>query len=389
MTIHNVGRCIDGVQRHAKNVQFLLAAVLVSVFSLLPIATASAAPAPQTASQKQTPSAPRDSDNGVTGPVASKSQAPSAKALAPAAWSVGLTASSTNLWPKQYSTLTATANQNVGPTAYYISIYDVTAGTYLKVCGTGTVCSISLTQPTATTHAFRAYISTYPSTNPPANQVAVSGTVSVQWKSISVSLKANVPTTYIGGTSTLTATTSTDVWPTPFYTQIYDATTGVRLKSCASGTTCAFTTSQGVATTHRYVAYVSDNSAAYLPTGIQATSNSSFITWANSGYRVSLSSASAGGLQRTLTATSNVNVGLTPYYIEIFNARTGTRLAICGSGTTCSTTVSTFVRGDYVAFISSNSTSIPPLNTQANSNIISLGFTIIFPVSDTGEVAGQ
>jgi len=387
MTLQIIGKSIDRVRVCTHRARFLFAAVLVSAFALLPLTSVSAAAQNASAiQQKAAPTAPRDSANGVTAPVPSK-QAVSDKALAPAAWSVGLTASPTSLWPKQYSTITATASADVGPTPYYISIYDVTAGSYIKICGAGTVCSQSVTQQTATTHSYRAYISSYPTTNPPANQQAVSGTVSVTWRSISVSLKAVPTTTFVGFSSTLTATTSADVGPTPFYTQIYDATTGTRLTVCGVGTTCAVNTSQLFATTHRFVAYVSDLTAAFPPTGIQATSNSSFVTWNNNGYRVSLTSVSSGGLQRTLTATSNTNVGPTPYYIEIFNARTGSRLAICGTGTTCSTTVSILTRGDYVAFISANSTSLPPLSTQASSNVLSLGGLIIIP--SAGGAAGQ
>ncbi len=386
MTLQIIGNSIDRVRGYTHRLRFLLAAALVSGFALLPLGSASAlADSASTVEQKTAPTAPKDSDNGVTAPVPSKDQAVDNKALAPAAWSVGLSATSTNLWPKQYTTLTATANQNVGPTPYYISIYDVTAGSYIKICGTGTVCSISVTQPTAATHTYRAYVSSYPTANPPANQQAVSSPVKVTWRSIGVSLRAAPTTTFVGGSSALTATTSTDVLPTPFYTQIYDATTGVRLKACGSGTTCSVSTSRAVATTHRFVAYVSDLTAAFPPTGIQATSNASFVTWNNKGYRVTLASASAGGLQRTLTATSNVNVGPTPYYIEIFNARTGSRLATCGSGTTCSATVSILTRGDYIAFISSNSTALPPTNTQANSNVVSLGFSIIIPADGEAE----
>ena len=378
MTFHNVGNCIDRVRGCIAKARFLLAAILVSAFSLLPLANVGATA--QTDSLKQTPTAQKESNNGITAPIPGKAESQTRESLAPITWNVSLSASSTNLWPKQYTLLTATANQDVGPTPYYISIYDGSVTAPIKVCGIGTTCSISVTQPNAATHNYKAYISAgYPTTNPPASIAATSNTVTVIWRAISVSLQASPTTLGVNSSSTLTATTSTDVWPTPFYTQIYDATTGVRLRSCASGTTCSVSTSQAVATTHRFVAYVSDSTVAYPPTSIQATSNSSFVTWTNGNYRVNLTSAPAGTFQRTLTATSNINVGPTPYYIEIFNARTGTRIAICGTGTTCSTNVSTLVRGDYVAFISANSTTLPPASTQASSNVISLGFTIILP----------
>jgi hypothetical protein len=57
-----------------------------------------------------------------------------------AAWTVSLQASVRNLWPTQYTTLTAIANQSVGPTPYYLSIYDDTAGNFVAVCASGTRC---------------------------------------------------------------------------------------------------------------------------------------------------------------------------------------------------------------------------------------------------------
>ncbi len=383
MTHFTIRQCIERVQRHQKTALVMLAAALMSVFSLLPV-VASAAPALATEqAPKAAPVAPKDSDNGVTAPIPSKTEKQSSSIQsdnALLAWSVGLSASSTNLWPKQYSTLTATANADVGPTPYYISIYDASAGSYVKICGGGTVCSISITQANATTHSYRAYISAYPTTNPPANQQAVSGTVSVTWRSVSVSLQAAPTTLAVNGTTTLTATASADVGPSPFYIQIYNATTGTFLKTCGFGTTCAVTATKNFATTQRFVAYVSDYGTAYPPTGIQATSNPSFVTWTNGLYRVSLASSYVSLFQRNLTATSNINVGPTPYYIEIFNASTGARIAVCGSGTTCSVTVNTTLsKTHYVAFVSSYDTALPPLNTQTSSNVVTLSSPILIP----------
>src|ERR1700733_12781655 len=74
------------------------------------------------------------------------------------------------------------------------------------------------------------------------------------------------------------------------------------------------------------------------------------------GFAVSLATSSpdplAGG-SVTLTATTNANVGPTPYYITIYSETTGAELAICGSGTTCSATVTQSSPGtqDFEAFV--------------------------------------
>jgi hypothetical protein len=77
---------------------------------------------------------------------------------------------------------------------------------------------------------------------------------------------------------------------------------------------------------------------------------------AGDGFSVSLAASSsyplAGG-SVTVTATTNADVGPTPYYITIYSETTGAELAVCGSGTTCSATVSQSSPGtqDFEAFV--------------------------------------
>lgn len=340
------------------------AALLIGSFGM--VATAAAAPA-----IKPVPTAP--TKTVLSAPVPSKEQVrPSAVAQPAVAWTASLGASSTSLWPTQYSTLTATTNQDVGPTPYYLSIYDTSAGTNVAICGTGTTCSASVTQATATTHSYVAYVSYYPSVHPPSNIQATSSTVSVNWKGVSISLQATVPTANVGGTATLTSTASTDLTPTPFYAEIVDTTTGTVVGSpCGFSATCTANVSQAVAATHRFVAYVSSYSTTLPLSNVQATSNAAFATWNNNGYRVtSLTTSRTAAGQDTVTATSNVNVGPTPYYIEIFSVTTGNRIAVCGSGTTCSGVVSlNYGKNDFVAFVSSYDSALPPANVQASSKI--------------------
>jgi hypothetical protein len=63
---------------------------------------------------------------------------------------------------------------------------------------------------------------------------------------------------------------------------------------------------------------------------------------AGNGFAVSLAASSVYpliGQSVTLTATTNVDVGPTPYYITIYSETTGAELAVCGFGTTCTATV--------------------------------------------------
>ncbi|MDX6396159.1 MAG: trimeric autotransporter adhesin [Streptosporangiaceae bacterium] len=287
-----------------------------------------------------------------------------------AAWTVSLTDSSNWLWPTQYSTLTATASMNVGPTPYYLRIYDETANAYVVTCGTGTTCAVPVTQLTPATHYYVAIVSDPSASYPPGSVQATSSAVGVVWQGVNLSLSASPTTVPIGAATTLTATTSTNIGPSPFWTEIYDATTQTRVGVCGSGTSCSATVSESAATTHEFVAYLSYFSAAYPPSGIQKTSLINFVTWSNTGWRVSLSAPSASFGNVTATATANGNVGPTPYYIDIFNASTGALVAACGVGSTCSTTFSPGYSGtSLVAFIAYDSPTFPPAGTVASSNV--------------------
>lgn len=80
---------------------------------------------------------------------------------------------------------------------------------------------------------------------------------------------------------------------------------------------------------------------------------------AGNGFSISLATSSTypyAGQSATVTATTNADVGPTPYYITIYSETTGAELAICGSGTTCSATVSPSTPGrqDFEAFVGDN-----------------------------------
>jgi len=77
---------------------------------------------------------------------------------------------------------------------------------------------------------------------------------------------------------------------------------------------------------------------------------------AGNGFAVSLAASSAYpliGQSVTLTATTNADVGPTPYYITIYSETTGAELAVCGFGTTCTATVAQSTPGSqtFEAFV--------------------------------------
>jgi hypothetical protein len=266
--------------------------------------------------------------------------------------------------------LTADAHgYDVGPTPWYLEIYDVSTGGAVAICGSGTTCSTSVSQGSPTTHWYRAYIANYSSSNPPSGIQATSNYVSVTW--LSVSLGANTRWVPPGAGVTLTVYANTDVGPTPWYLEIFDQSTGGAVAICASGSSCSVSVSQSYATTHSYVGYASGYGTSNPPPSVQATSNSVAVTWLAVSLGVSTTVLVPGGTT-TLTAYANTDVGPSPYYIEIFDSTTGTRVAVCGSGSSCSTNVtqsSSTIR-NYVAYIALSGTTNPPPSVQVTSNTV-------------------
>jgi hypothetical protein len=385
-------RFTDAVLHHHRRAGLAMAGLAMAALALPGLlittaATASASPASTltarttagatTHTAKPAPARPSTSPGAATGTaIPAKPQGRHEnRPLTP--WTVTLTATPNLLWPTQYTTLTATASTNVGPTPYYLRIYDLTAGTYIVTCATGTTCTTPVTQPAPTTHLYEAVISYSSASYPPAGQQAASGETGVSWQGTDLTLAASPATVAVGATSTLTATTSQNIGPSPFWTEIFDTTTGTMIAACGYGTTCTATITQPAATTHAYIAYLSANSTAYPPASIQETSTLSFITWSNLGWQVSLSAPASTYGSETVTATASGNVLPTPYYIEIFN-QNGTRLAESGSGTTCTATFTPTTAGsNLVAFISSYSTTFPPPGIVATSNEITSYLRII------------
>ena len=74
-----------------------------------------------------------------------------------------------------------------------------------------------------------------------------------------VSLAASSPYAAVRQPVTLTATTNTDVGPTPYYISIYSETTGAELAVCAVGTTCTATVTQATPGTQTFEAFVGDD----------------------------------------------------------------------------------------------------------------------------------
>jgi len=265
------------------------------------------------------------------------------------------------VWTGTTATITAVTNQDVGPTPYYIDIY--ANGSLVARCGAGTTCAVSNSYATPTTVRYGADIERSDGSDVQAHYPdcggGFCGPTTVTWFDAVVLLSADHPTTGSNKPVTLTATSSDDVGPSPYYIEIYDDDHGTRLAVCGSGTTCSVTVTETSAGTHRYRAYVSNYDSANPPASVHGQSLFGFVTVNDGGWQASISETGGQGIYN-VTATANQDVGPTPYWIEIFDMQTGQLVQQCSSGSQC---VYSFVTGngtaDYTAFVSSNDPALP------------------------------
>jgi hypothetical protein len=310
------------------------------------------------APQKMMPVKPPDHPGVVDGELPVKPA--SLQPLADIIPTISLVASQPSPWPMTYTLLTAQANIDVGSTPYYIRIWDVETGTYLANCGTGATCSVSVTRPNVDSTSFTAVIADL--THPPV----ASASTQVYWHVSGVKLTQSITTAALGARAILTATTDYDISSSPFYVQLYDDTTPALLQSCGGGTQCSVAVSQTTATTHAYRACFSGFGASMPPPNLLECTAERFIAWSSTGITVALSAS-----QGTVTASSSVDVGPTPYFIQIFDFA-GSRLAVCGSGTSCSASFNAAWGGSYLMALVGPSTTAPDATATAVSSVIGL-----------------
>ena len=95
-------------------------------------------------------------------------------------WTVSLTAAPSTTLSGTPATLTAVTDKDVGPTPYYIEVYDVNTRGLVAACGGGYTCSTNVTNDSGC-HAYVAVIAQYGVAYPPPAIQATSGTESVCW----------------------------------------------------------------------------------------------------------------------------------------------------------------------------------------------------------------
>ncbi len=341
-------------------------------------------------------------------------------------WRVGLQASSTRPLPGQSITLTATANQDVGPTPFILTIVDVGTGQAVATCHAGSTCTASAGEPDPVQQIYRAEVAEAGGGDvqvqsspvsvtwawPPPEITAFTTSPAPAWEgqSIEVTVQTGNPVTAVSlslpwdgasfsltadggswsgsltapmqaGSYTLTATASG-----PGGQTAGTAILAVKAPQAPAvawwGAPGTYTAGWGGSVAWSFTPPAADGyrgwSAAWdapAAAGAQATAASGWLSTANLAagshdvvltfffaggatavassptvtvqappqWQVGLSSSATRadlGQVVTLMASSNVDVGPTPFYLEIYNLTTGTVVVSCGGGTVCGVQVS-------------------------------------------------
>lgn len=267
-------------------------------------------------------------------------------------WTVALTANRTQFTAGQTATLTATANQSAANTggAYEISIFDVTAGVRVKSCATGKTCSVAQSFTSGGPHEYVAAVAAVGN----AQELGDVSDLQAASNQISVSRAAwSLTAVKVAGTLTaaqdlkfkITANQNLTNTAGSYVIYWFDAVTGQKLGTCATGTNCTvIALKNGTPGGHAYFAVVAapTNPATFAAAqDVQAISN----TVAASGYwSVSLASDSTefeAGSFSTLTATASHDIDSTgePLAIILFDLTTGLPVGTCEAGTSCTVQV--------------------------------------------------
>lgn len=106
------------------------------------------------------------------------------------------------------------------------------------------------------------------------------------WGSLRLDVSAS--TAPLGTSVTITATEDYDVGPSPYYIRIFDTTTGSQLAVCGSGKSCSAAANFGMATTHKYAAYLTAYNATFPVTGAVRATPERTVKWLATGFQVTL-----------------------------------------------------------------------------------------------------
>ncbi|OLB91275.1 MAG: hypothetical protein AUI15_23080 [Actinobacteria bacterium 13_2_20CM_2_66_6] len=272
---------------------------------------------------------------------------------------LSLTATADTVRAGKPAVLAATSSTSVTGTALAIEIFDQTSGTLIAACGQGNQCSVAY-NATSGVHDFAAYVAPPGASLPDSATSVASNHVDVGW--LDSSITSSNAFLGQGQAVTLTATSSVDVHGTGRWLEIYDLTAGSRITYCTHGTSCTTTVKETTGGVHKIVGYVTGKP--------EAVSDPIFVTWLDVRLSATSIGPKAGGTVY-LTATTNADLGTTPWVVGIYDDKGHLVDHACKTGTTCN--VQTWMAGGtapkYTAVIGALPESKPSTNRNGSGPV--------------------
>jgi hypothetical protein len=155
-------------------------------------------------------------------------------------------------------TLSAVSNLDVGPSPYYLEIFDLTAGSLITSCGSGTICTASISQTIATTHVYRAYVMLLNSTPPVTGSYWVSADSYVTWTG-----SGETVFLYFNESNNFVLYATAPSVPLGYVIEIFDENTGLPVATC-SASPCSYTGGSS-SVFDGYVAFIDPGASTTLP----------------------------------------------------------------------------------------------------------------------------
>jgi hypothetical protein len=370
-----------------------------------PTATGTATGTPTSTGTATATSTPTNTSTGTATSTATNT--PTSNCTGDGYCITGLVASATQAQDGTDVTLTASLNQDIGPSSWYLNIADGN-GNVVASCYTGTSCTATVNQ-SETTMTYTAYLdgsATGVSSSDPQ-----SAPVSVTWTSyLSPSdtptpganactgdgicitdLTASPNPALVGADVTLTASLNQDIQFSGWYLNIADSSGNV-VATCSFGTTCTATVNQASPTSVTYIAYLDSNWG--IISGSDPQSSPVSVTWTATGTDtptdtpipgqghctpdgdycltglVASPNPAAAGTNVTLTANVKPDLGThfnTIWYVNIADGN-GNVVTSCSYGSTCVANVSQGTGAfSYTAYLDPNPYAVSSGDAQSNT----------------------
>jgi hypothetical protein len=164
-------------------------------------------------------------------------------------------------------TLSATSYLDVGPSPYYLEIYDMTAGTRICLQGMGTTCTTTVSQNAAATHVYRAYVASRSDTPPIDGRYWRSADSYVTWND-----GTKTALLHFNESNVLGILGSAPSIPQGYVFEIFDENSGQPIATCAASPCNIFGGDASVF--DGYVAFIAPAASTTLPpVGLLASSN--------------------------------------------------------------------------------------------------------------------